>query len=618
MSDVIKLLPDSVANQIAAGEVIQRPASVVKELLENSLDSGATKITLSIKDGGKTLIQVTDNGHGMSETDARMAFERHSTSKINNASDLFSISTMGFRGEALASIASISSVELKSRTKDAELGTEVIVEGSVTESQNPCQCPVGTSIAVKNLFYNTPARRNFLKSKNVEKSHVFNEFARVALANPNINFKYYYNNKIILQVDQSNLKQRICGLFGNNYKQRLIPVEEKTDIISVSGFVVKPEFAKKRNREQFFFVNKRFIKAPYLNHSVENAFSELIPEGAHPSFYLFLEIDPSMIDINVHPTKTEIKFQNEADIYKILLSSVKRALGKFNISPSLDFERETAFDDVLFDKNRPITPPTINVDPDYNPFKTDKSGSQFLSNRKNTQNWEKLYPGMDKSETQDLDELQKTQNLFGESIESDTDEDINHTHTTGEKKFWQLNGRFILTPVKSGLMIIDQQRAHERILYEKFLNKYENQKTTSQQLLHPSKIELIESDASLLKEIIQHINNLGFDISDFGGNTFVINSIPADIKETENINQIIEELLENYKKNLSEPKLESYKNIAKSLAKNQSIKHGKILSDKEMNSIVGELFSCLMPDKSPGNKPTLFIYSYRELSDRFK
>ncbi len=617
MPDIIKLLPDSVANQIAAGEVIQRPASVVKELLENSIDAEASLITIIIKDGGKTLIKVTDNGSGMSETDARMCFERHSTSKIKNASDLFKIKTMGFRGEALASIASIARVELKSRIKDAQLGTEVIVEGSVIESQNPCQCPQGTTIAVKNLFYNTPARRNFLKSENIERSHIFNELVRVALANPLTGFKYYYNNKLVLQIDQSNLIQRIAGLFGKNTNQRLIPVEEKTDIISVSGFVCKPEFAKKRRGEQFFFINKRFVKVPYLNHAVENAFSELIPEGSHPSFFLFLETDPSNIDINVHPTKTEIKFQNESDIYKILMSAIKRALGKFNISPSLDFERETAFDDVLFDKNRPVIPPTIKVDQNYNPFETGKSGSKFLSDRKKPKNWENLYPDVDKTGIQENNQ-QGSKNIFGDFLKSDLNQESHKTPGENEKKFWQLNNMYILTPVKSGLMIIDQQRAHERILYEKFLNKYENQKPSSQQLLYPAKIELIESDASLMKEILQHTIALGFEISTFGGNSFVINAVPTEVKETENIDQLIEDLLENYKKHLSEPKLEINKKISRALAKNQSIKHGKLLSDKEMNTLVGELFTCSMPDVSPGNKPTLFILSYQELSDRFK
>ncbi len=618
MSNIIKLLPDSVANQIAAGEVIQRPASVVKELLENSIDAGATQITLIIKDGGKTLIQITDNGYGMSETDARMCFERHSTSKIDNASDLFRIKTMGFRGEALASIASISRVELKSRLKNAELGTEVIVEGSVAESQHPCQCPAGTTVAVKNLFYNTPARRNFLKSENIEKSHIFNEFARVAMATPKTGFKYYYNNKLTLQVDPSNLKQRISGLFGTTYNQRLIPVEENTDIISVSGFVLKPEFARKRRSEQFFFVNKRYVKAPYLNHSVENAFSELIPDGMHPSFFLFLETDPSNIDINVHPTKTEIKFQNEAFIYKILLSSVKRALGRFNISPSLDFERETAFDDVIFDKDRPVSMPTIKVDPDYNPFKTDKSASRLMSERKNPQQWEKLCNDMKEAEKTDDEGQGKDHNIFNKNFYDECSRDINTSLAQKEKRFWQLNDRYIITPVKSGLMFIDQQRAHERILYEKFLKKYENKKTTVQQLLYPLKAEFIESDANIMREIIPHINALGFDISEFGGNTFVINSIPAEIKESENIVQIIEELLENYKKNLSEPKLDIYKNIARSLAKSEAIKHGRVLTEKEMNTLVGELFACSMPGVSPASKPALFILTYQELSDRFK
>ncbi len=618
MSDIIKLLPDSVANQIAAGEVIQRPASVVKELLENSIDAGATQISLIIKDGGKTLIQVTDNGRGMSETDARMCFERHATSKINNASDLFRIRTMGFRGEALASVASIACVELKSRLENAGLGTEVIVKGSVVKSQNPCQCPQGTTVAVKNLFYNTPARRNFLKSENVEKAHIFNEFTRVALANYNIGFKFYYDNKLNMQVDPSNLKQRISGIFGNNYNHRLIPVEEKTDIITVLGFVLKPEFARKKKREQFFFINNRFVKAPYLNHSVENGFSELIPEDSNPSFFLFLETDPSQIDVNVHPTKTEIKFQNESAVYKILLASVKRALGRFNISPSLDFERETAFDDIVFNKNRPISPPNITVDPEYNPFKADKTGSKFLSGRKNPQKWEALYPGLKETDLQELKDKQKHPDIFDKDMPAKPGEGHGIETYPGEKKFWQLNARYILTHVKSGLMFIDQQRAHERILFEKFMTRFENRKLSFQQLLYPVKIELIESDAGIFREILQHVISLGFDISEFGGNTFVINSVPAEINEDENAGQIIENLIENYKKNLSEPKLDVYKNIARALAKSQAIKHDKVLSEKEMNTLAGELFACAIPDASPANKPVLFILTYPEISDKFK
>lgn len=614
MPDIIKLLPDSIANQIAAGEVIQRPASVVKELLENSIDAGATQITIIIKDAGKTLIQIIDNGCGMSETDARMCMERHATSKISAAADLFKINTMGFRGEAIASIASISRIELKSRPKDSELGTEIMAEGSVIESQNQCQCSQGTTIAVKNLFFNTPARRNFLKSENIERSHIFNEIVRVALAHPNIGFKYYNNNKLIQQVDASNLKQRITGLFGNNYNKRLIPVEEKTDIVKISGFILKPEFAKKRRNEQYFFVNNRFIKTPYLSNSVERAFSELIPDGVHPSFFIFLVIDPSSIDINVHPTKTEIKFQDESAIYQIVLSAVKRALGKHNISPALDFERETAFDNISFNKERPVIPPTIKTDANYNPFKTQKSNNEFLSQRKNQGEWEKLFPDTNDAENKSFGSQTKFQDFLYEDSHSHSSQ---NTQTTS-KKFWQLNGRYILTPVKSGLMIIDQQRAHERILYEKYMNRFENNKSTSQQLLFPGKIELIESDASLMREVIQHINNLGFDISDFGGNSFVINAIPAEIKETDNVDQLIEELLENFKRNLAEPKLEVFKNIARALAKSQAVKHEKSLSEQEMNNLVGELFTCSMPDVTPANKSTLFVFNYQELSDRFK
>jgi DNA mismatch repair protein MutL len=618
MSDVIKLLPDSVANQIAAGEVIQRPASAAKELLENAIDAGASQIKLIVKDAGRTLIQVTDNGRGMSETDARMCFERHATSKINQASDLFSIRTMGFRGEALASIAAIARVEMKSRTEEAALGTEVIIEGSVTESQQPCQCPKGTSIAVKNLFFNTPARRNFLKSDTIEKGHIYNELVRVAMAYPEVGFMYYQNGQLTHQFEKSNLKQRIVNIFGNNYNQRLVPVEEKTEIVSINGFVLKPEFSKKKRGEQFFFVNNRYIRSSYLNHAVDQAFQELIPEDLFPSFFLFMETDPGQIDVNVHPTKTEIKFQDERYIYQILKSAVKRSLGRYNITPTLDFERETAFDDVTFRKDQPVNPPGITVNPDYNPFETGRPSSRppgNLTSRINPSQWEKLFPGEEDMPSSGLQGQPQNTDSRQTTLSPDWEEPAAET---GPKRPLHLHQRFILAPVKSGLMVIDHQRAHERILFEGFMKSFQNRKSASQHLLFPENISLSENDAELLKEMLEEIAALGFKLDAIGKNTFVLTAIPAEIPESENLQGLIEGILESFKMNKVEMKLDVFTNLARSLARRLSLKHGKPMTEEEMIALTDALFACEMPYQSPAGKPTLTILPLADLAEKFK
>jgi len=614
MSDVIKLLPDSVANQIAAGEVIQRPASAVKELLENAIDAGATQITLVVKDAGRTLIQVTDNGQGMTETDARMCFERHATSKINDATDLFSIRTMGFRGEAMASIAAISRVEMKTRTVDATMGSEIIIEGSKIESQGPCQCPVGTTISVKNLFFNTPARRNFLKSDSVEKGHIYTEFTRVALAYPEVSFKYYQNGQLTHQYDKGNTKQRIVNIFGNNYNQRLVPVEEKTELLTLGGYVLKPEFSKKSRGEQFFFVNNRFIKSNYFNHAVNQAFEELIPENTFASFFLFLQTDPGQIDVNVHPTKTEIKFQDERYFYQLLKSSVKRALGRYNITPTLDFDREQAFDRIPPPGDRPIQQPTIKVNPDYNPFEPTRGGgtsARPLTSRANPSQWENLFPkdqDYPKIEGQDLRPKQAT-------LLSDMDDD---EQVSTRKKPMQLQQRYIIIPVKSGLMVIDQQRAHERIVFERLSSYMENKKPSSQNLLYPENISLNEPDAEILKGLLEEMEMLGFSINILGKNSFVFTAKPTDIPENEDLQPLVEGMVESYKLNQVEMKLDSKVNISRSLARRLAIKHGKWLSEEEMISLVDQLFACSMPYQSPAGKPTLSIIPLLELSERFK
>lgn len=619
MSDIIKLLPDSVANQIAAGEVIQRPASAVKEMLENCIDAQATSIKLIVKDAGKTLIQVVDNGVGMSETDARMCFERHATSKLNQANDLFSINTLGFRGEALASIASIARVELKTKREEDQLGTEIIVEGSVTESQQPCQCPKGTSISVKNLFYNTPARRNFLKSENVEKSNIFNELIRVSLAYPEVEFFYYHNDKLIQKLDPGNLKQRVAQLFGKNFDQKIVPIEEKTQIVKIKGFIGKPENSKKKRGEQYFYTNKRYIKSPYLNHAVEQAYSDLISDGMHPAFFIFMEVNPELIDVNVHPTKTEVKFQDERFIYQIILASAKRALGQHNISPTLDFERETCFDDIVIDKTKEVKPPQININPDFNPFETSQnkpapSSGKHLSKHKNVDKWENIFP--EESRQQNITESQSDISKQHMSIISKLDKE--DAENVSPAKFIQLQNRFILSTVKSGIMIIDQQRAHERILFEKFQDSRSKRKSSSQTLLFPEQISLIESDASLLREIMDEISSLGFDISEFSKNTFVVNGIPSEIPNNINIAELLEGLLENFKKNQAELKLDVTSNISRALAKRLAVKHGKALTEIEMNSLVDALFACSIPNVSPSGNPILSIIEADELTSRFK
>lgn len=486
MADIIQLLPDSVANQIAAGEVIQRPASVVKELLENALDAGATEISLIIKEAGKTLIQVVDNGKGMSETDTRLCFEKHATSKIKSADDLFALHTMGFRGEALASIAAIAHVELKTRLADNEIGTQLEIEGSNIISQTSCQHQTGTSIAVKNLFYNVPARRNFLKSNTAELRHIIDEFQRVVLVSPQTEFTFYNNGQILFQLKPSLLRQRIVHVFGNNYSERLVPLEQKTEYVQISGFVGKPEFAKTRG-EQFFFVNGRFIKHAYFHHAVANTFQELIPENAIPSYFIYLEVDPKSIDVNIHPTKVEVNFLDKQLIYAFLGSSIKKALAENNLTPTLDFETEPSlnFD---FPKDKPIRPPQIKINPDYNPFETEnKRPYKEKQPTKNTDNWEALYRVQRQESSENTTAFPEIENTNIRAFEENTQTIIQSGLT------------YIVSSVKSGLMIINQQLAHERILFERYLERFKNGKSPSQQLLFPVQLHFSVTDSEQIK-----------------------------------------------------------------------------------------------------------------------
>ena len=618
MSDIIQLLPDSVANQIAAGEVVQRPASAVKELVENAIDSGADKIQLLIKDAGKLLIQVIDNGCGMSITDARMCFERHATSKIRKAEDLFAIRTMGFRGEAMASIAAISQVELKSRRFEDELGTCIRIEGSDVISQEPVSTSAGTSISVKNLFYNTPARRNFLKGNSVEMRHIIDEFQRVSLAKPEIFFTLNHDGNEVFHLPKGSLKQRIMHLFGNAYNQKLVPVEEDTSIINLKGYVGKPEFAKKTRGEQFFYVNNRFIKDAYLNHAVLSAFQEVLPADSFPLYVLFIDIDPSNIDINVHPTKTEIKYQDEKAIYAIIRSAVKRALGKYNISPTLDFNQETGFSQMITTKAyEDIVPPQIAFNPEFNPFSTDLKPVReipFLRNNNESRmpsaaNWGSLYEIIT-PQTQDQNEFflggRKQVELHGLKNQK-----------MGERQIFQLHHRFIISQIKSGFMLIDQQAAHERILYERFLQQLENRQGASQQSLFPQSVSLNAGDFELVKDLLPDIQALGFQIREFGRNTVVVEGIPADLGNNISEVEMLEHLIEGFKNNQSALKLDKRDNLARSLAKNAAVKAGTALSAMEMNLMVDELFACTMPNTSLNGKPVIITVTLEELIQKF-
>lgn len=625
MADIIQLLPDSIANQIAAGEVIQRPASVVKELLENSIDAGSSQIKLIIKDAGKGLVQVIDDGCGMSETDARMAFERHATSKIRNAQDLFAIRTMGFRGEAMASIAAVAQVEMRTRRQDDELGVRLVIEASEVKNQEPCQCTSGTSIAVKNLFFNVPARRNFLKSTTVEMRHILDEFQRVALAHPDIFFSLHHNNNEIFHLPSSNLRQRIVGIFGNNYNKKLVPVAEETDIMKLEGFIGKPEFAKKSRGEQFFFVNDRFIKSYYLNHAVMGAYEDLLNEGSYPFYILFIDIDPSRIDINVHPTKQEIKFEDERLIYNYLKVGVRHSLGQHSVIPSLDFETDVNFGNSTSGGKLSNEPYTFSPPSSSSKQPKDAAASPPESPRQssNLKNWEQLYQGLDafdssespsaSSSDTDTRESLTIESTWNENSELD---DASGSFSKQQKKPYQIHSTYIVSQIKSGFMLIDQQAAHERILYEKYFNALTENETFIQKELFPRTISLSPADATMLKDILPQVNALGFDIQEFGQTEFVIQGVPADLASSRDEQQIVESILEQFKQNL-DVKLDIRENIARSLARGAAIKRGQKLKASEMQELIDKLFACEMPYKSPTGRNTFIMYDLEDLTKRF-
>ena len=610
LPDIIQLLPDNIANQIAAGEVIQRPASAVKELLENAVDAGANEIKLIVNDAGKALIQVIDNGKGMSDTDARMCFERHATSKIKNIEDLFHIKTMGFRGEALASIAAVAQVELKSKKEDESIGTYIEIDNSVVKKQEPVAMERGTSIAMKNLFFNVPARRNFLKSNPSELRHIMDEFIRVSMSFPDIFFSLTSNGQQVFHLERATLKQRIVQILGNSYQSKLVTVEEQTDYMNIYGFVGKPETAKKTRGDQYFFVNNRFIKSAYLNHAVMGAFDSMIAKDSFPMYTLFIDLDPAQLDINVHPTKQEIKFEDEKIVYAFVQSAVKHALAQFSISPTLDFELDPSIQQ-LDAVSKPFTDEkksSVASSSLYNTF-SQKNQAHFIENKSELKHWREFYEPAQKrsSEFSSPTTIEDLPNpLFPEK----------NTEVSDESPLQQIHSTYILVQNDMGFLVIHQQNAHERILYERFIKAVEGKPIAIQQSLFPQTIELASADVAVLTELLPDLHFLGYHLEPFGNNTFVMQGTPADVEQG-NEKAAIEKMLEQYKHFSSDLKYSKREKLIRSLAWQQSIKAGKILTQKEMKSIVQELFICDTPNITATGKPTYTTFKKLELDRMF-
>ena len=610
LPDIIQLLPDNIANQIAAGEVIQRPASAVKELLENAVDASANEIKLIVNDAGKALIQVIDNGKGMSETDARMSFERHATSKIKNIEDLFRIKTMGFRGEALASIAAVAQVELKSKKEDESFGTYIEIDNSVVKKQEPVAMERGTSIAMKNLFFNVPARRNFLKSNPSELKHIMDEFIRVSMSFPDVFFSLTSNGQEVFHLERVTLKQRIVQILGNSYQSKLVTVEEQTDYMNIYGFVGKPETAKKTRGDQYFFVNNRFIKSAYLNHAVMGAFDSMIAKDSFPMYTLFIDLDPAQLDINVHPTKQEIKFEDEKIVYAFVQSAVKHALAQFSISPTLDFELDPSIQQ-LDAVSKPFTDEkksSVASSSLYNTF-SQKNQAHFIENRSELKHWREFYEPAQKQSSQfpsstTIEELPNV--LFPEK----------NIEVPDENPLQQIHSTYILVQNDTGFLVIHQQNAHERILYERFIKAVEGKPISIQQSLFPQTIELASADVAVLAELLPDLHFLGYHLEPFGNNTFVMQGTPADVEQG-NEKAAIEKMLEQYKHFSSDLKYSKREKLIRSLAWQQSIKAGKTLTQKEMKSIVQELFICGTPNITATGKPTYTTFKKLELDRMF-
>ncbi len=617
MSDIIKLLPDSVANQIAAGEVIQRPASVVKELTENAVDAGATEISVVIRDAGRTLVQVIDNGCGMSETDARLSFERHATSKISSADDLFIITTKGFRGEALASIAAVSMTELRTRREEDEAGTLVEINNSRVTRQEPCSCAAGSVFSVRNLFYNVPARRKFLKSDTTEFRHIITEFQRVALAHPEIRFNLTHNDQEIYRLPAGNHRQRIAGLFGKQYNQNLVSVETATSIVSVNGFAGKPENARRSAGEQFFFVNNRFIRHPYLHRAVLEAYQGILPPDTLPAYFIYMTADPATIDVNIHPTKTEVKFEDERSVWQIMLASVREALGRFNVVPSLDFGPEGAVDIPVIMGNTPPPPlPQIEVDHTFNPFEgaeyqRPETKWKWDAERNTPRNWESLFTITARSGSRSESEGE------GESVNmTSSGTSADEAHGAGQRRFFQVKNRYIMCPVISGIMMIDQRRAHERVLYEKFLASLGDGPKPAQVSLFPVEAELNPGDMVIIEEIAGQLRMLGFEIATGSDGKVTITGHPAASRNASPLS-MLETIIAEYRHTMEDPAIGARERIAISMARASAIQYGTPLTHTEMEELFDMLFACAMPNYSPSGKTVMNIITLEELDRRF-
>lgn len=615
MADIIRLLPDHVANQIAAGEVVQRPASVVKELLENAIDAKATNIKLIIKDGGKSLIQVVDNGIGMSATDARLSFERHATSKIQKAEDLFNLNTKGFRGEALASIAAIAHVEMQTRTDEEEMATHLKIEGSEVLQQEVCVAPKGTSMLVKNLFFNIPARRNFLKSNNVELRHITDEFHRVALAHPGIVFNYYNNGSELFNLPKASHRQRIVHIFGAKTNEKLVPVEEETQVVKIEGYIIKPEFAKKSRGEQFFFVNDRFIKSPYLHHAVNTAFEGLIKTDSFPGYFLFLQVDPGAIDINIHPTKTEVKFDDEHTLYAILKSTIKHSLGQFNVVAALDFEQDPNLDTPYGYKNKLANQPGITVDSGFNPFQevTRKQTTGQSFKKESTQGWENLYVGIESivGKNDNFSSLSFESETITGSIFDDKLSGFEHVATT-----FQLRRKYVVTTIKSGMVIIDQNRAHQRVLYEQFLKNITVNEAVSQQLLFPLSLTFSTPEVEILNEIKEILTSTGFVFTKIEGEEVEISGVPLLVTESE-VAIVLDQLISDFQLEVNGDSFSQTDMLSKTLAKTLAVKTGEVLNVTSQVALVNDLFACKESKVSPFNKPIYITITENDIDKKF-
>lgn len=614
MSDIIHLLPDNIANQIAAGEVIQRPASVVKELVENSIDAGATHIHINIKDAGRTLIQVIDDGVGMSETDARMAFERHATSKISSADDLFALRTMGFRGEALASIAAIAHVELRTRRKDADVGVKLSIAGSVLTDIEADACAVGSIFSIKNLFFNVPARRKFLKSNDTEFRNIVNELERVALVNPHISFSLHHNDIEILCLSEAGMRQRIIDIFGKSMNQKLLPIDVQSSLVSISGFIGKPDSVKKRGALQYFFVNGRFMKHPYFHKAVMQAYENIIPVGEMPNYFIYFTLDPQTIDVNIHPTKTEIKFENEQPIWQILVAAVRESLAKSSMIPTIDFDRQDAIDIPVYnsEKRESVSFPSVNINKDYNPFV-----NAPIRQEKPAFDWDKLY--------QDFEEDRSfvVKNLFQDSEEATPMQGENSASLEQVSPVnnlfpcYQYREKYIVTSLKSGLAIIDQHRAHLRVLYEQYLSKIQQGRSISQKMLFPEIVELTSSEASILPHLIDDLSYVGFDLSDLGNNTYVINGLPSEIEGIDPV-LLLKDMINKAMEHTNTIREDLSHILSLTIAKATAINYGKTLTLEEMEHLIASLFSCVESRLTPDGKTIVSIFSDDELDRRFK